>query len=80
MGGRQALERGGAYAAWRPALERGGNSPEGYRGRSAGGSLWLLWAMGLSILGCDHTERVFGVRDVLVRILLFFKKGSFPSN
>jgi hypothetical protein len=49
--GRQALERGGVSAVRRPVLERDRDSPEGYRGRSFGGSLrlsgpWalLLWA------------------------------------
>jgi hypothetical protein len=77
--GRQALERGGVCTAWRPVLELGGNSPEGYRGRLVGGPLWFLWAVGLSTLGCDHTERVFGVRGVFVCVLLFFEKGVFPG-
>jgi hypothetical protein len=77
--GRQALERGGVCTAWRPVLELGGNSPEGYRGRLVGGPLWLVWAVGLSTLGCDHTERVFGVRGVFVCVLLFFEKGVFPG-
>jgi hypothetical protein len=80
--GRQALERGGGGARpsreaetrprGRQALERGGESSEGYRGRSFGGSSWLLWAVGLSTLGCDHTEHVFGVRGMFVCVLLFF--------
>jgi hypothetical protein len=49
--GRQALERGSVYTAWRPVLERGGNSLEGYHGRSVGGPLWLLLAVGLSTFG-----------------------------
>jgi hypothetical protein len=43
----------------RQALERGGESPEGYHGRSIGGLLWFLWAVGLSALGCDYVEHVF---------------------
>jgi hypothetical protein len=65
---------------WHPVLERGGNSPEGYRGQSVGGPLWLLWAVGLSTLGCDHSECVFGVRGMFVLCFVIFRKGGFPGN
>jgi hypothetical protein len=37
--GRQALERGGSFVVRRLALERGGGTPEGYRGWLLGGPL-----------------------------------------
>jgi hypothetical protein len=84
---RQRFSRGGARPSCesetrprgRQALERGEESPEGYRDRSFGGPLWLLWAVGLSTLGCNHTERVLGVRGMFVCVLLFFEKGVFPG-
>jgi hypothetical protein len=75
--GRQALERGRVCAVWRPVLGRGGNSSEGYRGWLVGGPLWLLWTVGLSTLGCDHSERVFGVRGVFVLCFIIFRRGGF---
>jgi hypothetical protein len=64
---RRGITRGGVspsseaeYHPWgRHPLERGGESPEGYRDRSVGGPLWFLWAVGLSTLGCDHMGHVF---------------------
>jgi hypothetical protein len=40
--GRQALERGGGSVAQRLVLERGRDSPDGYRGQPFGGPLQLL--------------------------------------
>jgi hypothetical protein len=77
--GHQALERGGVLAAWRPILERDGDSPEGYRGRSFGGSLRLSgpWAL---LLWAVTTRSVFwGLWVVSLRFIIFFEKGIFPG-
>jgi hypothetical protein len=71
---RRSIARGG-----RQALERGGELPEGYRGRSVGGPLWFLWAVGLSTLGCDHTECIFWGSQCVRLCFIFFQKGGFPQ-
>jgi hypothetical protein len=63
----------------RQPLERGGESPEGYRVQSVGGSLWFIWVVGLSTLGCGHMERIFRVCGAFICVLLFFEKGGFPG-
>jgi hypothetical protein len=60
-------------------LERGGESPEGYRGRPVGEPLWFLWVVGLSILGCDHTGRVFRFVACSFAFYYFSKRGVFPG-
>jgi hypothetical protein len=64
-GGESLVGASGPRARWRiaqwgrQALERGSESPEGYHGRSVGGLLWFLWAVGLFALGCNYVEHVF---------------------
>jgi hypothetical protein len=62
----------------RQVLERGGDSLEGYHSQSVGGPLWLLWAVGLSTLGCDRSKLVFGVVACYVLCFIIFQKGGFP--
>jgi hypothetical protein len=59
----------------RQPLEQGGEPPEGYRGRSVGGPLWFLWAVGLPALGCDHRQRVFRISSAFICVYHFSKKG-----
>jgi hypothetical protein len=77
--GRQALERGGDYAVRRSVHERGGDSPEGYRGRSFGGPLWLLGPWVLLCAGLRPRRACFGDYGYVCLRLLLFEKGIFPS-
>jgi hypothetical protein len=77
--GRQALEQGGVYAAWRPVLERGGNSPERYPSRWVAGPLWLFWVVGLSTFGLRPLGTcLWGSWHVRFVFYYFSKKGVSP--
>jgi hypothetical protein len=75
--GASALKRGGDFVAWRLVLERGRDSPEGYRGCSFGGPLRLSgpWALLLSV---GTTKSMFWGSWVCSFAFIIFRKGHFP--
>jgi hypothetical protein len=60
-------------------LERGGDSPEGYRGRPFGGPLRLLRPWALLCFGLQPPGAYFVVCGFVCLLFIIFRKGVFPS-
>jgi hypothetical protein len=62
----------------RCALQRSGDSPEGFRGRSFGGCCGFLGRGPFFDLGRDHTERVLGLWAYSFVFYYLFERGFSP--